>query len=64
MRTQRENAWSRKGESHPKAKLTNHEVDLILALHHDGMEYALIAEKFEISVSSVGKIVRGLRRCT
>ena len=35
------------GESHPRAKLTDHEIDLIRELAEDGLSVAQIAEKFE-----------------
>lgn len=49
------------GESHPRAKLTDHEVDLVHELVEEGMSLRQIAEKFEglISKSQVGKIVQG-----
>jgi hypothetical protein len=51
------------GESHPRAKLTNHEVDLVHELVEEGMSYRQVAEKFEglISKAGVGHIVTG--RC-
>lgn len=51
------------GDSHHLAKLTNHEVELVLELVRDGMKYSLIAEKFEVSKSCIGHIVSGRRRC-
>lgn len=45
------------GESHPRAKLSDHEVDLIRELAEDGMSYQQIAEKFECSRSTVQAIV-------
>lgn len=50
------------GESHHKAKVTNHEVDLILALNAAGFGYKRIAQKFDISVPSVRDIIKGRRR--
>lgn len=53
----------RLGEDNGRAKLTNGEVELILALHHQhGMTYALLADKFDVSVSLIGKICRHERR--
>lgn len=37
------------GEDHPRAKLTDHEVELIRQMHESGLSYRKIAEKFEIS---------------
>lgn len=53
----------RVGEDAGRAKLTDGEVDLLRRLHHEhGMPYATLAEKFEVSVSLVGKICRYQRR--
>jgi hypothetical protein len=60
------------GESHPRARLTDHEIDLIRELAEDevdavtgklirkGLSYREIAEKFEMECSGayVSKIVR------
>ncbi len=54
---------ARLGEDNGRAKLTDGEVDLIRTLHEaHRMPYALLAEKFEVSVSLVGKICRCERR--
>lgn len=38
------------GEDHPRAKLTDHDVDLIRELHEEhGMSTSMIARKFEIT---------------
>ena len=37
------------GETHHKAVLTDHEVDLMLQLREEGYGYDWLAEKFEIS---------------
>jgi hypothetical protein len=50
------------GESHHRAKLTDHDVDLILALADGGMSYAQIAQKFEVSKSCVQHVVSGRNR--
>lgn len=52
----------RVGEDHQRAKLTDHEVDLIRSLHREGLTYKTIAEKFEISARMVGAICRYERR--
>lgn len=49
-------------ESHQNTILSRHEVELIRQLHEQGMRYAVIAEKFGISISNVGKICRFERR--
>ena len=52
-----------RGEKSPRAQLTDGEVELIRALHEKhGMSYSTLAEKFEVSVSLVGKICRYQRR--
>lgn len=43
----------RLGEDHHRAKLTNHEVDLVLELLDGGMSERLVAEKMEISRRTV-----------
>ena len=50
------------GEDHPRAKLTNHDVDLICELHDAGVGYGEIARKFDISKGSVRDFVKGRRR--
>lgn len=53
----------RVGESHPRAALTDAEVELIRRLHErEKMSYPIIAEKFEISVHTAGRICRYQRR--
>jgi hypothetical protein len=51
------------GESHPRAVLTDHEVDLIRELAEQGLTYGQIAEKFDMPAKRssrvrIGKIVR------
>ena len=53
----------RVGEDHQRARITNGEVDAILALHAGGMGYHRIAQKFEISKSQVRNIIKAFRRC-
>ena len=50
------------GEDHHRAKLTDHEVDLIIQLREEGMKLIEIAEKFEISKTEVCYICLGRRR--
>lgn len=51
------------GQSHPRAKLTDHEVELLVWLvEHGGMSLAQAAEKFEVSKSCAQKLVDGSRR--
>lgn len=51
------------GEDHPNAKLTNHEVDLILDLRDQCMSYRQIADKMEVSKSLIRDICKGRKRC-
>lgn len=46
----------RVGEDHQRAKLSNHEVELIRQLHEGGMSYRALAEKFEISLGMAWNI--------
>lgn len=50
------------GEGHPRAKLTDAEVDLVFALREEGLSLAEIAAKFDVSKGCIWKIVQGLRR--
>jgi transposase len=50
------------GESHPNTKLTDHDVELILALVDEGLSYTEVAEKFEVSKSCIQHIVSGRNR--
>lgn len=53
----------RAGEEHPNAVLTNAEVELVRQLREvDGLTYAALAAKFEISKSSIAKICQYQRR--
>lgn len=54
---------SRVGETHHRARLTDHDVDLIRDLREEyGLTYQEIADKFEISKSTVRDIVKCRRR--
>jgi len=47
------------GQSHPRAKLTDTEVELVRLLHErHGFGYRRLAEKFEIGVSTARDICR------
>lgn len=50
------------GQDHARAKLTNHEVDLMRDLREGGMEYRELAAKFEVSLSTAHNICSGKRR--
>ena len=50
------------GEDHPRAVLTDDEVDLLLELRAEGYSYAWLASKLSVSKSCVAKICRGEHR--
>lgn len=52
----------RVGESHPRAKLLDEEVELVLGLLAEGLSYAKVAEKMDVSKSCVAHIATGRRR--
>lgn len=52
------------GDSHPRAVLTNDEVDRLVAMREaEGLSYNRLAEIFGISKSSVRDYLVGRRRC-
>ncbi|TAN29576.1 MAG: hypothetical protein EPN31_06210 [Castellaniella sp.] len=51
------------GEDHPKARYTNHEVDLVLALRDQGASYGEIARKMDMPKATVQAICNGRARC-
>lgn len=53
---------TRVGETHHRAKLTDHDIDLIRELHEEGLSYKVIAEKFQVGKSTVADIVKCRRR--
>lgn len=53
----------RVGQSHPRAKLLDSEVELALALLDEGLSLAAVAEKFGVSKGCLWKIKEGHRRC-
>ena len=52
----------RVGQNHPKAKLTDHEVELMRRLRDEGMTYLQLAEKFEAHKATVQGICNYSRR--
>ena len=50
------------GEQHHRARLTDHDVDLIINLRAHGLRYAEIAAKFDVSLSTVESVCTGRRR--
>lgn len=55
-KTKRGNGW-RVGETHHRAKLTDHDVELIRKLHDAGLSCAEIARKFDCARTTVSGIV-------
>ena len=51
------------GDSHPRAKLLDYEVEQVLALLDAGLSYAEVARKFDVSKSCIAHIAGGRRRC-
>ena len=52
----------RVGETHHRARLTDHDVDLIRELREHGLTYQEIADKFECGRSTVRDIIKCRRR--
>lgn len=50
------------GESHPRAVLTDHEVDLLIELRDAGLSYRWIAATMEISIKQAWRICVGQQR--
>lgn len=50
------------GDSHPRAVLSDRDVELVLELRAEGYSLGWIARKMECSKSQVGRIVRGDQR--
>lgn len=50
------------GEDHPRATLTNGEVELIRELHAEGMSYSMLGEKFGVPKSTLSDICTYRRR--
>lgn len=50
------------GESHQRAKFTDHEIELIRQLAADGMKGVDLAKKFEATKGYISRILRHLRR--
>lgn len=53
---------NRIGEDHPCARLTDHEVALLLEMREQGWGYKRLAVAFEISKSQARRIVKGEQR--
>lgn len=53
----------RVGDSHHNAKLTNHEVEMLIGMHGDGLGYRRLSIMFEVSKSLVRNIIKGRARC-
>lgn len=53
---------NRVGEDHPKARLSDHDIDLIRQLHDEGLGYRTLARKFECDKSTIRDVVKCRRR--
>lgn len=51
-----------RGQNHPKANLTDHEVDLVLELRSEGFTYYALSVTFETPKSTIRDICKGLTR--
>ena len=54
--SRREGYRYKRGETHPRAKLSDDDVRLVRELHDEGLGYKRIAEKFETSRSTVRNV--------
>ena len=52
----------RVGQDHQRAKLSNRDVELIRQMHGEKIKRRVIAEKFEVSESTIDKIANYRRR--
>lgn len=52
----------KRGENHPKAKLTDHEVELVRQLREDGYTYDQLSEIFETPPSTIRDMCKYLTR--
>ena len=50
------------GEDHPRAELTDHDVELLLELRAEGFSYRWLGKKFEIHYTHARRICMGSRR--
>ena len=50
------------GQDHPRAVLTDHDVELLLALRDEGFSYSWLARKFEVTKMHAWRIVNGVQR--
>lgn len=55
-------ARTRVGESHPAAKISDREVDIIRELHERGVSYETISEAWCVSKSTIAGICQYRRR--
>lgn len=53
----------RAGESHPRARFTDHEIELMRTMHEElGYGYRRLGRIFECAKSYVAKVCKGQRR--
>ncbi|TXI28090.1 MAG: hypothetical protein E6Q69_17015 [Aquipseudomonas alcaligenes] len=55
-------AGCRCGEDHPRAKLSDTDIELIFALRAEGLPYSLIAQKMDCAKSTVADVLKYRRR--
>ena len=63
MKISRNERGYRIGQSHPRARSSDHEVELVRDLRDQCWTYSSIARKLEMSKSTVAEILEGRIRC-
>ena len=63
MKISRNDRGYRIGQSHPRARYSDHEVELVRDLRDQGWTYSSIARKLEMPKSTVAEILEGRIRC-
>lgn len=62
VRVRRSHTGHRVGECHQRARLSGDDVRLIRQLHVEGLGYGTIAQKFDVSKSTVSDVCHGRHR--
>jgi hypothetical protein len=52
----------RVGQTHPAAKLSDADIDLVFALREAGLSFGQIAAKFDVQRACIHKVISGQRR--
>jgi len=63
MEVTRNERGYRIGQSHPQARYTDREIELVHQLRDDGLSYGRIAQAMEMPKSTVAEIIEGKIRC-